>query len=90
MFAGDPGSEASQGDKVGKSVTKVDRSDVQMCLSMIMTWTAMHTVFLFPYPCVCRCTHVETVDRPTTYLFNKFAWTLVSLKSTIFINTRPL
>jgi hypothetical protein len=54
------------------SVT-TDRSDVQMCLSMIVSWIAMHTAFTSPYLRGRRYAHVETVDRPITYLFNKFA-----------------
>ena len=37
----DPGSEASQGDKIGRDLPT--RSDVPMCLSMIVSWIAMHT-----------------------------------------------
>ena len=31
-------------------VLPTDRSDVQMCLSMIVSWIAMHTGFHFPLP----------------------------------------
>ena len=34
----------------GHGVTYADRSDVQMCLSMIVLWIAMHTGFHFPLP----------------------------------------
>jgi hypothetical protein len=44
-----PGSEASQGDKDGR-VLPTDRSDVQMCLSMIILWIAMYTGFHSPLP----------------------------------------
>jgi hypothetical protein len=70
----DPGSEASQGDKVGVWL------GVQMCLSMIVLWIAMHTGFHSPYPRGRRCAHVETVDRPITYcsisLLDDMYWTI--------------
>jgi hypothetical protein len=46
-----PGSEATQGDKevYGRRLP-TDRSDVQMCLSMIVSWIAMHTGFYPPLP----------------------------------------
>ena len=43
---------------------------------MIVSWIAMHTGFHFPL--LSWFPHAETVDRPITYMFNLFAWTIRS------------